>query len=317
MIHVVKTGLSLCIFAAVSFLCASSLQAESTERRDVSAAKVPLQLSEAIDRSGVTRKPVVRPAGKGVDYDWGKDHIFIKLSTAEIGGVLTLIQDNLKAGFYLGMHLHRKHTEIFYILEGEIEFRTDKESFLAAAGTVVYLPAGTPHAAKSSTGGRMLMFYAPGGFDNMLAEIENASWIDRINPIARARRDRKYDSIKLSNDIAPDPKAPDAIFVSRGAGPSAELATGVKVTKLSLAQTNGLAAVAEETLKADAVRKLLASRGYDEVVYVLEGQLDITVAGVPQRLEAGATLYLPADHRVGIRSVTGARLLSCVMRGAS
>lgn len=145
------------------------------------------------------QKPAPRylAAGEGKNYEWGKDHLFVKLSNAQTGGLCTLIEDNLKPGFDLGLHMHRKHTEIFYILDGEVEFTVGDKSVTATRGAVIYVPHGTPHAVKSAKGGKMLMFYTPGGFDEMLVEISEASLIQRINPMAKARLNEKYDHVDL------------------------------------------------------------------------------------------------------------------------
>jgi hypothetical protein len=55
------------------------------------------------------------PPGGGTNYDWTKDHTFVKVSAADTGGAYTLMEDNLKREFSLGLHLHRQHAETFYI----------------------------------------------------------------------------------------------------------------------------------------------------------------------------------------------------------
>ena len=47
------------------------------------------------------------PPGGGSDHDWSADHIFVKVSAADTGGQYTLVEDNLKANFALGLHMHR------------------------------------------------------------------------------------------------------------------------------------------------------------------------------------------------------------------
>ena len=173
--------------------CADPVQARDTGSNNAATPAVPGGAHAAA--SG----PVSRylAPGEGKNYEWGQDHIFVKLSSAETGGLATVIEDNLKPGFKLGRHLHRKHTEIFYILDGEVEFTVGDKSFMATAGAVIYLPPGTPHAVKSPKGGKMLMFYTPGGFDEMLTEISEASLFQRFNPLANARRNEKYDHVDL------------------------------------------------------------------------------------------------------------------------
>ena len=172
--------------------------ADSVQARDTGSIKPATQaVAGGAQAAGKGPVPRTLAPGEGKNYEWGQDHIFVKLSSAETGGLATVIEDNLKPGFKLGRHLHRKHTEIFYILGGEVEFTIGDKSYTATAGAVIYLPPGTPHAVKSTKGGKMLMFYTPGGFDEMLSEISEASLFQRFNPLANARRNEKYDHVDL------------------------------------------------------------------------------------------------------------------------
>jgi len=87
----------------------------------------------------VKRCSVVPPGG-GADYDWSRDHTFVKVSTADTGGAFTLMEDNLKREFALGLHLHRQHAETFYVLDGPIGFYLDGEWTQAQAGTCIHIP---------------------------------------------------------------------------------------------------------------------------------------------------------------------------------
>ena len=173
--------------------CADSVQPRDTGSNKPATPVVP----GGAQATGKGPVPRYLAPGEGKNYEWGQDHIFVKLSSAETGGLATVIEDNLKPGFKLGRHLHRKHTEIFYILDGEVKFTIGDKFYTATAGAVIYLPPGTPHAVKSAKGGKMLMFYTPGGFDEMLTEISEASLFQRFNPLANARRSEKYDHVDL------------------------------------------------------------------------------------------------------------------------
>ena len=194
----IRSVASLLTAIALGAWISSCVRADSVQQRDTESNK---RATPAIPdgTQPVGKGPVPRylAPGEGKDYEWGQDHIFVKLSSAETGGLATVIEDNLKPGFKLGRHLHRKHTEIFYILDGEVEFTVGEKSISATAGAVIYLPPGTPHAVKSTKGGKMLMFYSPGGFDEMLTEISEASLIQRFNPLENARRNEKYDHVDL------------------------------------------------------------------------------------------------------------------------
>lgn len=190
------------LFSLAAFALGASLGScalTHSARQGDAASNTPAAAARRGSTEAAEQKPAPRylAAGVGRDYEWGKDHLFVKLSSAQTGGLLTLIEDNLKPGFDLGLHLHRRHTEIFYILDGEVEFIIGDKSITATKGAVIYVPPGTPHAAKSPKGAKMLMFYTPGGFDEMLAEISQSSLIQRINPIANARLNEKYDHVDL------------------------------------------------------------------------------------------------------------------------
>ena len=259
--------------------------------------------------ASITQVPKLQPPGGGKDYEWGKDHIFIKLSSADTNGLLTLVQDNLKPGFDLGLHLHRTHTEIFYILDGQVDFTIGKKPVTATKGSVIYLPGGTPHAARSSTGGKMLMFYAPGGFDEMLAEVDNASWLQRINPFASARRNKKYDIYKIKSDDAALPATLSPRFLKPGEGTSNNAGGNDVVVKLTPAESGDLAELAEVTLTPGGSLAAPSQPDLAQIMYVLDGTVNTTVAGKARSAATGATIYFPPGTASPVTSQAGATLL--------
>lgn len=48
-------------------------------------------------------------------------------------------------------HLHHAHEEVFYVLEGELEFLVGAEIVRASAGTFVMVPIGDLHTFSNST----------------------------------------------------------------------------------------------------------------------------------------------------------------------
>ena len=90
------------------------------------------------------------PPGGGRNYDWTRDHTFVKVAAADSGGAYALMEDNLKREFALGLHLHRQHAEAFYILDGPVNFHIDGDWMAAAPGACVHIPPGVPHARSAS-----------------------------------------------------------------------------------------------------------------------------------------------------------------------
>ncbi len=116
------------------------------------------------------KQRIVLP-GEGKSYDWSKDHVHVKSTLEMSDGRLTLVEDRLKPGFFLARHHHKKMIEIFYVLEGIVEFTFDDEAVAAAPGTTLNVPPDVWHEVRSTEGARLLTIFSPGGFDSYLEEL--------------------------------------------------------------------------------------------------------------------------------------------------
>jgi quercetin dioxygenase-like cupin family protein len=139
------------------------------------------------------------PAGGGTNYDWARDHTFVKVSAADTGGAYALMEDNLKQEFSLGLHLHRQHAETFYILEGTVGFYIDGDWMDGSPATTIHIPAGVPHAVAlpPRQAGKMLMIFQPAGFDQYLAELGRLSATDFADERRMRDLELKYDIVNL------------------------------------------------------------------------------------------------------------------------
>lgn len=150
----------------------------------------------------MTQRYTLLPPGEGTNYEWSADHTFVKVSAGNTGGMYTLMEDNLKANFGLGLHLHKYHAETFYILDGEIDFYLDGDWVTAKPGTCIHVPPGVPHActmAKGCEAGRMLMIYQPAGLDQYLAEIATYTDEDFADQAKMDALKSKYDIVNLGD----------------------------------------------------------------------------------------------------------------------
>ena len=70
-------------------------------------------------------------------------------------------------------HVHRTYDEVFYVLEGQFEFRVGSEIVRADVGTTVVVPRGTPHTYKNcgDRPGRILIIASPGAAVDMLNDM--------------------------------------------------------------------------------------------------------------------------------------------------
>lgn len=125
-------------------------------------------------------KEIIRN-GHGENYNYSQDHCFIKLSSRHTNGELSFVEDTLKPGFYLGRHHHKIMTEVFYILEGEVELIFDDETVIGKPGDTITVPPNVWHAAKCEKGGKMLTIFKNGQFDLYLEKLSQLSDSDFAN----------------------------------------------------------------------------------------------------------------------------------------
>lgn len=131
-------------------------------------------ISKYVIQQKMKEKEIIRN-GEGENYNYSQDHCFIKLSSNRTNGELSFVEDTLKPGFYLARHHHKIMTEVFYILEGEVELIFDDESITAGPGDTVTVPPNVWHAAKCVEGGKMLTIFKNGQFDLYLEKLSKLS----------------------------------------------------------------------------------------------------------------------------------------------
>ncbi|MEM9076348.1 MAG: cupin domain-containing protein [Bacteroidota bacterium] len=119
--------------------------------------------------------------GEGKNYNYSQDHCFVKLSSDHTNGGLSFVEDTLKPGFHLARHHHKIMTEVFYILEGEVEFTFDDTTIIAEPGDTVTVPPNVWHAASCKNGGKMLTIFHKGQFDWYLERLSKMSDSDFEN----------------------------------------------------------------------------------------------------------------------------------------
>lgn len=109
--------------------------------------------------------------GEGDNYNYSQDHCFVKLSSRHTNGELCVVEDKLKPGFFLARHHHKIMTEVFYILEGEVELIFDDETVTCRTGDTITVPPNVWHAAHCEKGGKMLTLFKNGQFDLFLERL--------------------------------------------------------------------------------------------------------------------------------------------------
>ena len=70
-------------------------------------------------------------------------------------------------------HVHREHTDSFYVLEGECRWQIGEQLVHAKPGTYVFIPPGVPHniGNASDKPARMIMTVSPPGHEHYFEEL--------------------------------------------------------------------------------------------------------------------------------------------------
>ncbi|HMH24685.1 MAG TPA: cupin domain-containing protein [Puia sp.] len=98
----------------------------------------------------------------------------ILISGEETGGAYTVIDMLIPPHGGPGPHAHPTYQEAFYIMEGEIEVRTESGRYTAAKGSFVNIPlGGMVHQFKNETQiiAHMLCIITPAGMEKMFGEL--------------------------------------------------------------------------------------------------------------------------------------------------
>ena len=191
------------------------------------------------------------------------------------------------------LHIHRRHSDLFYVLEGELTLMLgpEGEDVVVPAGTLARMPPLVPHGFRNGSDAevRYLNLHAPGrGFADFL----------------RALRDGRTPSYDQ------EPPPPD------GGRPGTDAAVG---GRQSLGDRVALLADVEEIGVAEAWSDPGAPsppahihRRHVESLYVLEGELAIAAGGREHRAHAGSWMQVPPGvaHSLSFAGSEPARFLA-------
>jgi quercetin dioxygenase-like cupin family protein len=100
-------------------------------------------------------------------------HLFSILADKKAtGGAYSLIDATVRQGFEAPPHTHTKEDEIFFVLEGEVEFTSGGIVTLAKPGDHVFQPRNVEHWFKLKTPtARALVMFTPGGLEGLYRQL--------------------------------------------------------------------------------------------------------------------------------------------------
>jgi quercetin dioxygenase-like cupin family protein len=112
--------------------------------------------------------------GQGQSLSVVGDSYRILISGKQTGGNYAVIDMLVPPGGGPGPHAHKDMQEMFYVVEGEIEFKMEGGKYNAKKGSFVNIPlGGKVHCFKNTTGNiaHLLCTVVPAGLDDFFQEI--------------------------------------------------------------------------------------------------------------------------------------------------
>lgn len=110
-------------------------------------------------------KVVYVPPGEGPSRWAFGDHYTVKSGEHNTGKGLYLMEAVVPPGGGPPLHIHHWEEESFYVLQGIVQIRDEKERFEVSAGGFAYVPRGTAHGFTNvgDEPCKMLIIFTPGG----------------------------------------------------------------------------------------------------------------------------------------------------------
>jgi mannose-6-phosphate isomerase-like protein (cupin superfamily) len=189
------------------------------------------------------------------------------------------------------LHLHERHAECFFVLEGELTFRLEDRELRAGAGTWTFIPPGVVHAfaVSGDSPAHFLDIHAPScGLGDFVRRLYGAGSEDERRA-ARAAFDQRSAPEYASGD-------PGLVVVRRTGGADGEkLADEPERRSILLVDTDELTVT--EFVRGPGVRgaEPHVHHHHADAFLVLEGELAVTVGTKKLSAVAGTLAVLPPD----------------------
>lgn len=99
--------------------------------------------------------------------------VIVKATSRQTGNAFGLLEFLAPVGPGSPYHVHHGEEEVFYVLEGQLEFVSGERRISGGPGSYVFLPRDVPHGFRvtGSSPARFLILTTPGGFEEFVREV--------------------------------------------------------------------------------------------------------------------------------------------------
>lgn len=218
----------------------------------------------------------------------------VKASSEDCDERFCVLESVIGVGQGPVLHLHRRHLEVLYVLEGALDIRAGADTVPAPAGSFVLCPPGSPHTFSNPGPGdaRFFAFAAPGGIDRFLEGL--GAILGQPGPPdveALGELLREYESEAPMGWI---PEGPAATVLGPGEGEAMPIFGSTLTIKAGAAETGGAVGVVDYT----------AAPGFPgppphlhhetvDMFFVLEGELAMQLGDETLSVAPGGFVLVP------------------------
>lgn len=133
--------------------------------------KTDRKTSAETSRFSATAGFVLPPSGGEKIWIVG-DTLWLKATSAETGGMYTVIENISLPGSGPPPHLHENEDESMYVIDGEFEILIGARTIRAGSGAFAFVPRETVHCFRciGDRPGKILLHFTPGGIEGFFRE---------------------------------------------------------------------------------------------------------------------------------------------------
>lgn len=131
--------------------------------------------------------PVAVAADEGEALWWFGCLAEIKVSAAQTGGAISIVEITEPPGAVAPPHVHHREDEGFWVLDGDVSFDVGGEKIEATPGDYAFGPRDVPHSYEVGENGcRMLFILTPGGFEGAIRAMSTPARSRTLPPASEA-----------------------------------------------------------------------------------------------------------------------------------
>jgi mannose-6-phosphate isomerase-like protein (cupin superfamily) len=280
--------------------------------------------------------PYVIRYGDGIRHNAAGQIVYTLAGTEETaGGFAALLAELPFDQRAIPLHYHEREHDTWFCLRGKLQVWCNEQSRVLGPGDFAYVKPRDVHSYRSvAPRSSFFGIVAPGGWERFFVEAGEAWGMTALPPEGHPFDFRRMGPAMANNDVHPVPDAtyaeatpitdadralPDAnesYFLEAGYGPRHLLFGHLATTLMSRAQTAGMADVRVIEAPGGAMIPTMSHTTTTAFLFIVAGEVVVTIDGTDHRVTAGDGVNLPAGTRYSTRVESGiARWAACYANG--